>query len=392
MAHQLGSTNFWDLGIGLSVLALVLGTELISHRIPGALIGLVSATVLVALTGVGVVDVAILGSVHAGLPHPDLGSMTFTQAVSLFPLAAAVALVCLSQTVATIRAYPGGWRDSINRDFLGLGASNVLAGLVGTFPVNTSPARTAVATQARGKTQMVGLLAAFGVVLLVPFANILHNIPLCALAGVLIWVALRIFRYRDLRVILRYDRWEFALAFTALVIVSFVGVEIGILVALGLAIVDRARRTARPRTYVMGRVPGTTSWTPMGLGLEAEEVDGVVVFLFAAPLYFANASTFTGLAMEAVEQMTPAADGSRLFVLDAAPMSDIDFTGIQAFRSLVDLLEEEEIVLTVARAQGAGPKNLADSGLADRIGSDHMFGTVDEAVVAFGPESRDLEA
>jgi MFS superfamily sulfate permease-like transporter len=290
-------------------------------------------------------------------------------------------LVCLSQTVATVRAFSGGKSDRINRDFLGLGASNLLAGIFGTFPVDASPARTAIVRESRGKTQLTALLAAAGVLVLIPFTFLLTNIPLACLAGVLIWVALRIFRYRDLRVILHFDRWEFALSLATLLIVAFIGVQVGIIAAIALAIADRSRLSARPHTYLLGRIDDTTSWAPLGTNPALTQVPGVVVFLFAAPLYFANASTFAISARAALEQC----DSPALFVLDAAAIGDIDFTASQALAHLLDDLTEEQVVFAVARAAGSVPTNLVASGLLARIGADHVFESVDEAVRALAP-------
>jgi len=219
-------------------------------------------------------------------------------------------------------------------------------------------------------------------VALVPTAGFLKNLPLTTLAAVLFYVAGRIFRTRDLAAIARFDRFEFALALVTLLTVATVGIEVGIGVAVTLAIVDRARRTASPRSYLLGRIPGTTSWEPLGHHEHPAEVPGVVVALFAAPLYFANADHFR-------HQMRSALHHGRspvsLFVLDAAAMGDIDFTGARALRVVLDDLDREHVTFAVARAVGNVPTNLERSGLLRRIGRDHLFHTVDDAVRALGP-------
>ena len=86
------------------------------------------------------------------------------------------------------------------------------------------------------------------------------DLPLATLAAILIYVALRLFKGSDLAAIARFDRFEFALAAVTLLAVVLIGVEQGIAVAVGLAILDRIRLNARPQLHVLGRVPGTTSW------------------------------------------------------------------------------------------------------------------------------------
>ena len=72
-------------------------------------------------------------------------------------------------------------------------------------------------------------------------------------------------------------------------------------------------------------------------------------------------------------------------MLDADAITDIDYTGVAMLRSLLDELNRAGVVLAVARAVGAVPRNLARAGLVDRMGGQQLFGTVDEAVTTLGP-------
>ena len=127
---------------------------------------------------------------------------------------------------------------------------------------------------------------------LIPAANILRNVPLATLAGVLLFVAARLFNGREIVRIARFDKLELALALTTLLTVALVGVEQGIGVAVGLAILDRTWRSARPQLHVLGRIPGTTSWAPVSRAGGAAQVPGVLVVLFATPLWYANSVHF----------------------------------------------------------------------------------------------------
>ena len=105
-------------------------------------------------------------------------------------------------------------------------------------------------------------------------------------------MAARLFDPGDLRAIARFDRFEFGLAALTLLTVVLVGVEQGIGVAVGLAILDRIRLSARPGLHVLGRITGTTSWAPLSAEFPAAELPGVLVLLFATPLWYANAVHF----------------------------------------------------------------------------------------------------
>jgi sulfate permease, SulP family len=387
VVRHLGSTNGWTLGLGLAVFAVVLAAEKVNRRIPGALFGLVGSTVLVAAVGLHAHGVAVLGTVSHSAPHVGLTHLSWSSLGHVLPVAVVVALVVVSQTAATTSAFAtqDGFDVDVGRDFIGVGAGSILSGLFGSFAVNASPARTAAVTSTGGKTQASGLGAAVVMLALIPAAGLLTDVPLAALAAVLIFIATRIFHGRDLWRIMHFSTWEFALALITLVVVAVVGVEQGIAVAVGLAILDRTRRSARPKTFVLGRIPGTTSWEAFeNPDNDAALVPGVVVFFFGDPLYFANAGYFRLKVHAALAAASPP---PRLLVLDAVAMGDIDFTGARALGQVLDELDHMHVALAVARAVASTPEDLARSGLLARIGRDHFFASVDEAVVTLGAES-----
>ena len=381
VVSNLGHTNVASLVIGLGVFGLVIAAERIDGRLPGALLGLVGATVIVATTHLNHHGVAVLGPFAHGAPRLGLRGVSWATIQKLAPLAGVVALVVVTQSAATTRAFAAAepYPSDVGRDFLAVGAGNVVAGLVGAFPVNASPARTAAVSAARGRTQLACLLAAVGMAAVVPAAGLLRDVPLAALAGVLLYVATRIFHLGELRAIGRFDRFELGLAIVTLLAVALIGVEQGIGVAVGLAILDRTRLTARPQLHVLGRIPGTTSWAPVTAHQRPTEMPGVLVVLFAVPLWYANATHFR-VALDHARRRS--AQAPRLVVLDAVGMYDLDFTGSQALSQALDELGQDGITFAVARAGDHLKENLARAGLLERIGAGHFYASVDEAVTA----------
>jgi sulfate permease, SulP family len=376
---NLGHLSVATLIIGLAVFALMVVAERIDGRLPGALAGLVGATVVVAVAHLNHHGVNVLGAFAHGAPRLGLRGVSWDTIQKLAPLAGVVALVVVTQSAATTRAFATEEPSpsDVGRDFLAVGAGNAVAGLIGAFPVNASPARTAAVTASRGRTQLAGLIAAVGMAAVVPAAALLRDVPLAALAGVLLFVATRIFHLGELRAIARFDRFELALALVTLLAVALIGVVQGIGVAVVLAILDRTRLTARPGLHVLGRIPDTTSWAPLFAPERPVEVPDVLVVLLAAPLWYANATHFRA-GLDHIRRQ--AAHAPRLVVLDALGMYDVDFTGSRALGKALDELQQDGIAFAVARAGDHLKKNLARAGLLDRIGTDHFYASVDEAV------------
>jgi sulfate permease, SulP family len=374
---HLGSTNSWSLGIGAVVFIVMIASEKIDRRIPAALIGLVGSTVLVGAASLAHHGVKVLGSVTSGLPDVGIPSASWGDIVKILPVSVTVAIICLGQTAATVRSFDAENTEAMmNSDFVGLGAGNILSGFFGAFPVDASPARTSIVANARGRTQVTCLVAALIIFAACPAFGQLHLVPLATLAAILLFVATRLVKVKELRSIAHFSRTELGLAVITAVVVAFVGVEQGIGVAVLLAILDRTRISARPRLVELGRVPGTTSWASLKEDKTFARVEGIRVELFSGPLYFANAGEFRDRVKAAILGANP----PRALVLDAAGMGDIDYTGATVFRSVIDDLRAAKVELAVARAGPEVIGNLRSSMILQQIGDGNLFDTVDEAV------------
>src|SRR5262249_4885979 len=145
--------------------------------------------------------VAMLGTLSLGFPDPSLPSVGLDDLLRLLPLSITVALVCMMQTAAVVRSYPSDpdMPDNVSRDFAGVGVGNLLAGVVGAFPVDASPPNTATVAETGGRSQTAPLLAAAAIVLLAAFAGSAGAwVPTAALDAVLVYIAIRIFRLGDM--------------------------------------------------------------------------------------------------------------------------------------------------------------------------------------------------
>ncbi len=385
---HLGDANGWTVALGVGVLLVMAVSARLDRRIPGALIGLVVSTALVAALDLQAHGVAVLGPIKTGAPSVGLHGLSWSALQNLAPLAAVVALVIVTQTAATTRAFAeqGGYDIDAGRDFLAVGAGSVLAGLFGSFPVDASPPRTGAVVTAGGRTQAGPLGAAAVVVVLIPVAGVLKDVPLATLAAVLIFIALRLFHVHDLMAIARFDRVEFALAAVTLLAVVLIGVEQGIAAAvdsrdLGSGPPQRrgpsstcsaACRTApagrpSPPTPMRGRSPASSPCSsPRRSG---------------TPMPCTSARRW--------RPRSARRGATQVLVLDTIGMSDIDFTGSRELARALDACDRAHIRVGIARAGDHLRSSLRRSGLEARIGADHFYSTVNEAVTALsaGPTS-----
>jgi SulP family sulfate permease len=380
---HLSHVNGWSAGVAVAVLAIIAVTQRVSHRLPGTLLALIAAIVAVHALGLASHHgVAILGTVHGGLPHVRLPSVSWSQLRRLPGLVLTVAFVCIAQTAATVRTpgADGGAANDINRDLIGIGAGSVAAGLIGAFPVDASPPNTTIATASGTRSQLANIVAALVVLAVALVATApLASLPRAMLAAMLVFIASKLFRAGELRTIFRFDRVEFALAAAALLVVAAVGIEQGVALAMILSLADRTWRSARPRDAILGRAPGTDHWIPTDVGLPTEPAAGILVYLVYAPLWYGNADYLRSR----VRNLVDAASGPvRAVILDAAGISDIDYTGLQALRALTAELAQRGVTIGIARTSHLVHHDLKHGEILKQLGPGHLFASVDEAVSA----------
>jgi high affinity sulfate transporter 1 len=389
LARHLGEANPLTLLIGFGVLAVTAISEWISPRIPGALIGLGLATAAVVGMGLESHGVSVLGTVSGALPTLAIPSITLGQWAQLVPLSLIIAIVVMVQTAATTRSFPSDPDEppDVDRDFVGVGAGNILASLFGAFAVDASPPRTAIVSETGGRSQLAGLVAAALVLALVAFgAALLRHVPHAALGGVLLFVAARIIRVHQIVAVYRQSFGEFLLivATAAAIVVS--PIEQGVAIGIGLSLLHGMWSATRARVVVFERVPGTSVWWPPSPHSRGESVPGIVVAGFAAPLSFLNAYRFRHDMLGAL-QSSP--QKPRMIVLEATGILDIDFTAAQILRDLIRRCHADGILFAMARLESIRAQEaVARYGIDALLGPDRMFRSVEEAIRALGGEGR----
>jgi SulP family sulfate permease len=347
LSHHLGQVSAWSMVIALGTLAVMVAGERLNPRLPWALGAVVGVTILCAAIGLAHHGVQELGSVTVGPPTWRLSWLSAHEWGVVVTTSLTLVVVIISQSAATSRTSADeiGVADDLSRDFVGVGLANVVAGLVGTFPVNASPARTTVTRLAGGRTKLVGLVAAMGALMLTPFASIARTIPMAALAGVLLFIAGRLIKIGLLRTIWRTSRLETLLAIVATLGVVLLGVELGLATAVGLAILDQTWRSARPRIVELGRHAGTTSWEPLDVE-SVERVDHIMAVLFEQDIYFANAGVFRRKLHDLLLQYPL----TKHLIIDAVAITSIDYTGLVMLSQVVEDLTNDSITIAMARA------------------------------------------
>jgi SulP family sulfate permease len=222
-----------------------------------------------------------------------------------------------------------------------------------------------------------GLSAAIIVLALLAFGtSLLRNIPDAALAGILLFVALRIIRVRQIATILRQSKAEFLLIVATAALIIVLPIQQGAGLAISLSLLHGIWSVTRARLVVFERVPGTTIWWPAHPNVKGEHVPGVAVVGLQAPLSFLNAPGFRTDVENILQASKP-----ELLVLEASGMVEIDFTAAQTLLELFKACREQGVAVAAARLESARVQAAFERfNLYDALPKDHVFLSVDEAV------------
>jgi len=369
--------------LGAGVLAFLLVAGRLLPKLPVPLIAVLLATTAVAVLSLRDHGVQLVGTIAAGVPVPGLPAVSGADVAGLLLPAIGVAVVGYSDNVLTARSFAtrNSYDIDANAELLALGSANIAAGLSHGFPVSSSASRTAIGDSLHSRSQVHSLVAVAAVVLmLVAGRPLLESFPMAALGALVIYAALRLIELSEFRRIGAFRHSELALAVATTAGVLLLDVLYGVLVAIGLSILDLLRRLARPHDGILGEVPGVAGMHDVDDYPGATRIPGLVVYRYDAPLCFANAENFRRRALAAVDESpTPV----EWFLLNAEANVEVDVTAVDALENLRAELTRRGIVFAMARVKQDLRDILDRAGFPQRVGADRIFPTLPTAVAGF---------
>lgn len=382
LAGKLSQTHLPTLAVGLTTLAVFMGSKRLSPRAPAPLLATVAAVALVYGLGLEDRGVAVVGELPAVLPGLNWPKFDAENLKLLLGGALGVALVSFSSGMVTARSFAARNRYDIDVDqeFIALGACQIASGLSQGFAVTGADSRTAINDAMGGKTQMVGLIAAATMTAVLFFlTEPLRYLPVAALGAVLIVAAIGLFDVAALRKMWRVNRSECVLSLFTTLGVIWLDLLQGILLAVGCALLLLIKRASRPPDAVLGRVPGMRGWHNVADHQEATTHPGLMIYRFSAAVVFFNAGDFKKRILELVA-LRP---DIKWLVVDGSTINVVDLTGAEMIESLAEELEAKGVQLCLANVHRDVRNTLKRAGTLARIDTYFIFPSLNTATDAF---------
>ena len=316
--------------------------------------GPVAAVLATTLTAyafhLGEAGVKLVGAVPQGLPpltlptfSPDLWSSLIGSAI-LISVIGFVESVSVAQTLAAKRRQ----RIDPDQELIGLGASNVAAGLTGGYPVTGGFARSVVNFDAGARTPAAGAFTAVGLaaatIVLTPF---LAYLPQATLAATIIVAVLSLIDLSVLKRTWSYSKADFAAVASTILVTLLMGVEIGVSVGVGLSIVIHLYKTSKPHMAIVGQVPGTEHFR----NIRRHEVvtdPSILSLRMDESLYFANARYLE----DKVYDLVAGRPKLKHVILMCPAVNAIDMSALESLETINDRLKDFGVTLHLSEVKG----------------------------------------
>ncbi|MFU4585945.1 SulP family inorganic anion transporter [Pseudomonas aeruginosa] len=351
-------------------------------QLPGALCGVLLASLAAALLGLDRYGVELLGEVPAGLPQLSWPQTSLEELKSLLRDATGITVVSFCSAMLTARSFAArhGYSINANHEFVALGLANIGAGVSQGFAISGADSRTAVNDMVGGKTQLVGLVAALVIATTLLLLNKpLGWVPMPALGAVLLLAGWGLIDVQALKGFWKLSRFEFSLCLLTTVGVLSVGVLPGIFVAVSIAVLRLLYYTYRPSDAVLGWMHGIDGQVELAKYPQATTLPGLVIYRFDAPLLFFNADYFKQRVLAVVD----GSERPNAVLLNAEAMTNLDISGLATLHEVQQILKAQGVHLSLARVTGQTLDLLQRSSMLGEIKPPLVFSSVRSGVSAY---------
>lgn len=367
--------NFASMGIGLGViLIMILWPKKWNSKVPSSLAALILVLIFNHFAGL---KVEVVGEIPKTLFLPErlsLAGLDIEQFWDLFVPAFSIAALAMIESLLCGASAGKMKNEAINgdRELVAQGIGNILIPLFGGVPATAAIARTSVAIKAGCETRLTGVFHA-AILLLSMFvlAPVMSQVPLSALAGILIVTAWRMNDWENIHFI-------FSHKFKTGMMKFFITMGATVVLDLTQAIIIGVAFSTFMIVVKLTDIDITIA------DIESERLEEIGIKLPAVSkrirMAYLTGTIFFAVTDKLKKQLTELGN-TEILILSMRGVPAIDLSGIQALLELQEELEEEGVTVMLSSVQPKVLEELRRGGLIERIGEGHVFDSAEFAIV-----------
>ncbi|KAH1088018.1 hypothetical protein AAZX31_07G202200 [Glycine max] len=292
--------------------------------------------------------------------------------------------IAVGRTFAALKNY----KVDGNKEMMAIGFMNVVGSFTSCYVTTGAFSRSAVNNNAGAKTAVSNVVMSVTVMVTLLFLMPLFQYtPNVVLGAIIVTAVIGLIDLPAACNIWKIDKFDFVVMLTAFLGVLFISVQGGLALAVGLSTFKILLQITRPKTVMLGKIPGTDIYRNLDQYKEAVRIPGFLILSIEAPINFANITYLNERTLRWIEEEEEdnikEQLSLRFLVLEMSAVSAVDTSGISLFKELKATLEKKgvELVLVNPLAEVIEKLKKADEA-NDFIRADNLFLTVGEAVAS----------
>jgi SulP family sulfate permease len=376
IAAHITDVHWISLIIGASVIVLIAVLRRVNRNLPGPLVGMATAALVVSLLKLDVQGVRVIGELPRNLPPlRALPLLDWDRVGKLFTGSMTVAAVGLVETVSIARtiASQTGQRLDSNQEFVGQGLANIACGLFSGYTCSGSFARSAVNFEAGAQTALSSVLGSlFVLIAMLLLAPLAAYVPLPALAGVLILTAHGLIDRQKIARIWRSGHGDRFIMVVTMLATLALPLQFAALTGIVLSVIYYLLKTSTPRVRTVLPDDDFRHFAPHPEKPACPQL-GVVEIL--GDLYFGAVSHVEEYIQENLERNP----SQHFLLLRMHTVENCDISGIHSLESIVRTYRERHGDVYLVRVRRPVLDLMQAAGFYNYLGEDHFLDP-DEAI------------
>jgi len=389
---NIGELNVTTLALGIGSIAFLMLTRKVARKFPRvSLLGPLGPLILCILGILLLITVPSLetdqhvkavGAIPGGLMPISVQLWDFSNFVTVLPTAMSACLIGYMESIAIGKnlAAKNGYEIEAGQELFALGMANLVGACFSCYPVTGSFSRSAVNQMTGACTQLAGMVTSVMMLLtLLLLTPLFQELPKFVLAAIVINSVIPLVAYEEALKLFKVKKEDALLWFVAFIGTLFLGVLMGIFLAVLLSLIIVIYESVRPQITVLWRIPGTTIYRNMKQEQSGAFIPNVFICRIGSSMYFANASYIKDVLMQHVADMEPV-NKIEYIVLEMTPVISLDSTAVHVLHDIVADFRARHIQVAFALVGNRAERTMQKAGIRDFIGERWFFQSVNDAV------------
>ncbi|KAG6655147.1 probable sulfate transporter 3.3 [Carya illinoinensis] len=397
--HNIKEWSWQTIVMGFCFLVLLLAARHVSMRKPklfwvsaGApLVSVILSTLLVFAFKANHHGISVIGKLQEGLNPPSWHMLHFhgSHLGLVMKTGLVTGILSLTEGIAVGRTFAAlkDYRVDGNKEMIAIGLMNMVGSSTSCYVTTGAFSRSAVNHNAGAKTAASNIVMSVTVMVTLLFLMPLFQYtPNVVLGAIIVSAVVGLIDIQSAYHIWKIDKFDFLVTLCAFLGVIFISVQQGLAIAVGISVFKILLQITRPKTLLLGKIPGTDIYRNLHHYKEATTVPGFLILSVESPINFANITYLNERILRWIEEHETEEDikkqsSLQYVILDLSAVSSIDTSGIVLFKDLRKAMEKKGVELILVNPLGEVMEKLQKADEArDLMRPDNLYLTIGEAV------------